>query len=150
MDMLDADELMTTATQASNQANAVATGYACVTAMLFYLVRRELLRLAYSLDFSFFRQFAKNGPAQVNGGTESEQSAGEPTDTDSDGDWIAVLGISAQESINEVKDAYRILIKKNHPDRVQDMSPVFRMLAEAETKKINAAYRQALASVEGA
>jgi hypothetical protein len=77
----------------------------------------------------------ENGPAQVNGGTESEQSAGEPTDTDGDGDWIAVLGISAQESINEVKDAYRILIKKNHPDRVQDMSPVFRMLAEAETKK---------------
>jgi hypothetical protein len=29
------------------------------------------------------------------------------------------------------------------------MSPAFRILAEAETKKINAAYRRALASVEG-
>jgi DnaJ-like protein len=137
------------------QANAVATAYACVTATLFYLVRRALLRRAYSLDFSFFRQFAKNGPAPESERPEPEQDADEPggsnemTEADNDSDWIAVLGISRQADLNEVKDAYKILIKKNHPDRVQDMSPPFRILAEAETKKINAAYRRALACVEG-
>jgi hypothetical protein len=136
------------------QANAVATGYACVTAALFYPVRRALFRQAYSLEFSFFRQFAKNGPATGSDGSEPEQNADEPADgietaeADNDTDWIAVLGISEQASLNEVKDAYKFLIKKNHPDRVQDMSPAFRMLAEAETKKINAAYREALACVE--
>ena len=40
--------------------------------------------------------------------------------------------------------AYKVLIKQNHPDRVHDMSPALIRLAESETKKINAAYQQAL------
>jgi DnaJ-class molecular chaperone len=47
-------------------------------------------------------------------------------------------------TIQEVKQAYKTLIRQNHPDRVQGMSPAFKSLAETETKKINAAYRQAL------
>ena len=136
------------------QANAVATGYACIAATLFYVVRRALLRRAYSLEFSFFRQFAKSGSAQATDRPEYQQPADEAANGTEDGggaddgDWIAVLGVSAQATINEVKHAYKILIKKNHPDRVQDMSPAFRTLAEAETRKINAAYRQALLCVE--
>ena len=38
-----------------------------------------------------------------------------------------------------------MLIKQNHPDRVHGMSPAFRELAEAETKRINVAYQEALA-----
>ena len=49
--------------------------------------------------------------------------------------------------MREVKEAYKVLIKQNHPDRVHDMSPAFKTLAEAETKKLNAAYRQALLCV---
>ena len=48
--------------------------------------------------------------------------------------------------MEEVRKAYKNLIKQNHPDRVHDMSPVFRDLAELETKKVNATYRQALSS----
>ena len=62
-----------------------------------------------------------------------------PNDT-----WFAVLGLSPAATIEDVRDAYKTLIKQNHPDRVHGMAPVFRALAEAETKKINAAYRQAL------
>ena len=54
--------------------------------------------------------------------------------------WFSVLGLSPSASINEVKQAYKRQIKENHPDRVADMSPSFRRLAEAETKKLNAAY----------
>ena len=59
--------------------------------------------------------------------------------------WFAVLGLSPVATIEDVRQAYKTLIKQNHPDRVHGMAPVFRALAEAETKKINAAYRQALA-----
>jgi DnaJ-domain-containing protein 1 len=48
--------------------------------------------------------------------------------------------------MEEVKEAYTALIKQNHPDRVHGMSAAFKTLAESETKRINAAYRQALVS----
>jgi DnaJ-domain-containing protein 1 len=46
-------------------------------------------------------------------------------------------------SIEEIKDAYKALVKQNHPDQVHNTSSVFRELAEAETKKLNAAYAEA-------
>ena len=55
-----------------------------------------------------------------------------------------MLGLTPAATIEDVRDAYKTLIKQNHPDRVHGMAPVFRALAEAETKRINAAYRQAL------
>jgi DnaJ-class molecular chaperone len=58
--------------------------------------------------------------------------------------WFDVLGLSSSATIDDVKRAYKVLMKQNHPDRVFDMSPAFRKLAEAETKKINVAYAQAL------
>jgi len=58
--------------------------------------------------------------------------------------WPDVLGISPSAGVDEVKVAYKQLIKQNHPDRVADMAPPFRQLAEAETKRINAAYEEAL------
>jgi hypothetical protein len=127
------------------QANALATGCACIAAPVFYFIRRAALRRAYSFEFSFFRQFAKNGPTQEPGHPGDDSASGtDATNVDEEGDWIAILGVSAQATISEVKKAYKVLIRQNHPDRVQDMSPALRTLAEAETKKINVAYRQAL------
>jgi hypothetical protein len=40
-----------------------------------------------------------------------------------------------------------MLLKQNHPDRVHNMSLAFRRLAESETKKLNIAYAEALASL---
>jgi DnaJ domain len=129
-------------------ANAVATGCACIAASFFYFVRRAVLRRAYSLEFCFFSQLAKNGPVQE----ASDQPEPEPAGDDlvNGTDWIEVLGVSTQATINEVKHAYKNLIKQNHPDRLQGMSPVLRTLAEAETKKINSAYREALHCLDDA
>jgi DnaJ-domain-containing protein 1 len=58
--------------------------------------------------------------------------------------WFAVLGVLPSATIEEVKQTYKMLVKKTHPDRVHDMSPTFVTLAESETKKLNAAYAEAL------
>jgi preprotein translocase subunit Sec63 len=55
--------------------------------------------------------------------------------------------VSPSASVEEVKQAYKMLLKQNHPDRVHNMSLAFRRLAEAETKKLNIAYAEALASL---
>jgi len=71
------------------------------------------------------------------------QSAPAPAPT-ADEPWPDVLGLPPSAGIDEIKTAYKQLIKQNHPDRVADMAPPFRQLAEAETKRINAAYEEAL------
>ena len=131
------------------QVNAIATGCACLAAPIFYFMRRPALRRVYSFEFSFFGQFARNRPAdECEYSGDDSRRGSDATDGDETGqDWIAVLGVSAFPTINEVKTAYKVLIRQSHPDRVQDMSPAFRMLAEAEAKKINAAYRRALLHV---
>jgi hypothetical protein len=121
-------------------ANAIAIGFASVAAPLFYLIRRTVLKREYSFEFSIFKDLANAGPARA--GSSSQQE-----DTDcrvEEGSWVTILGLSESATMREVKEAYKVLIKQNHPDRVHGMSPAFKTLAEAETKKLNAAYRQAL------
>jgi hypothetical protein len=55
-----------------------------------------------------------------------------------------VLGVPPSATIEDVRRAYKALIKQTHPDRVQDMSPIIKQIAEAETKKLNIAYTEAL------
>jgi DnaJ-domain-containing protein 1 len=52
-------------------------------------------------------------------------------------DWFAVLGVSESATIEAIRQAYKALIKQNHPDRVHNMSPALRKFAESQTKMIN-------------
>jgi DnaJ-domain-containing protein 1 len=66
-----------------------------------------------------------------------------------DKSWFDVLGVSPSATVADVKQAYKMLVKQNHPDRVHGMSAAFRELAEAETKKLNVAYADALTHLRG-
>jgi hypothetical protein len=131
-------------------ANAVAAGFAIAAAALFYLLRRARLRRDYELEICAFKDLAYSDPRRPAEPSLDEQAAFDPSqwtganENDASDTWFAVLGLSSAATIEDVRNAYKTLIKQYHPDRVHGMAPVFRALAEAETKKINAAYRQAL------
>jgi len=55
--------------------------------------------------------------------------------------------LSPSASVDELRAAYKRLIKQYHPDRVHGMAPAFTRLAEAQTRRLNAAYQQALISL---
>jgi hypothetical protein len=132
-------------------ANAVAAGFAVAAAALFYLLCRARLRRDYELEICAFKDLANSDPLRpVEPPAEEDLAASGPSqwteanENNVSDTWFAVLGLSSAATIEDVRNAYKTLIKQNHPDRVHGMAPIFRTLAEAETKKINAAYRQAL------
>ena len=53
-----------------------------------------------------------------------------------------VLGVNPDASLPEIKEAYQTLIQKYHPDRVDDMGPELKEIADAKTKEINQAYQE--------
>ena len=60
-------------------------------------------------------------------------------------DSYSVLGIPRNSSIETVKDAYRELARKYHPDNYSDDDPL-KSLATEKMQEINAAYEDILAS----
>jgi len=61
--------------------------------------------------------------------------------------WWEVLGVPRGASLGEIIAAYRESIAKNHPDKVTHLSDKLRQVAEQETRRINAAYEEALRMV---
>jgi hypothetical protein len=134
-------------------ANAMASGFAALAAPLFYLVQWIRLHREYSLEYCAWKEFAEADPDQVMDQPYAGQTAQEPsqqavsTENGAESNWFAVLGLSQSATVEEVRKAYRALIKQNHPDRVHNLSPAIRKLADAETRKLNMAYQQAIISV---
>jgi DnaJ domain len=131
-------------------ANAVAAGFAATAAALLYLLRRARLRRDYELEICAFKDLVDSDPRRPaepppDQATSDASQPTEVNENNANDTWFAVLGLPSAATIEDVRQAYKTLVKQNHPDRVHGMAPVFRALAEAETKKINAAYRQALA-----
>jgi hypothetical protein len=133
--------------------NAAAVAVSAVATPIIYFIRRYSLRWQYSFEFCVFADLSNIGPAESIYEADiasGEEIAAAVADIQSEEDWIRILGVSESATIEEVKEAYKTLIKQNHPDRVQGMSQAFKKLAEVETKKINAAYRQALSAASPA
>jgi hypothetical protein len=128
-------------------ANWLTANFAALATPLFYAARRATLNRRHGAQISALKEFAGAGTEQLSpeprsdAGAAAEENLAEAARQD---DWPMVLGVSPSATLDEVKQAYKGLIKKNHPDRVNDMSPSFVRLAEAETKKLNVAYAEAL------
>jgi len=131
-------------------ANAVGAAFAVLAAPVFYAERWVRLRLEYAPDFRAFKELAAGDPGRPFAqSSDADEPSGQPDATEIDGDdtWLEVLGLSNAATIEDVKRSYKTLIKQNHPDRVHGMSSAFQELAEVETRKLNAAYQQALTSM---
>lgn len=79
------------------------------------------------------------------GQERAQQDSGERDDGGEAGGqaWFVVLGVAATASIEEITKAYKTLISQYHPDKVATLGPKLKMLAEKESKKINAAIKEA-------
>jgi hypothetical protein len=134
-------------------ANAMAVGFVLVVMPPLYLARRAQLVRWNEPQIRNLRTFAAADPQRSTNPAETDEAAAQEAAADGppvvpevpeDSAWFDVLGLSSSATIDDVKQAYKALVKQSHPDRVHGMSPVFRELAEAETKKINIAYAEAL------
>jgi hypothetical protein len=132
-------------------ANAVASGIVILVIPLLYLTRRVGLRIGERAQIRLLKEFATPDPVWLfhsqRGRTTEESAPEQKTQQVPDTGWTLVLGVPRSATIDEIKDAYKLKVKQNHPDRVHGMADIFKSVAEAETKKLNAAYEEAMVSV---
>jgi hypothetical protein len=147
--------------------NLIGACFLPLAAPLFYFYRRVQLRMEHARQFRRLKTFALADPDRLirrrptdpvaSDSAASETAASEqpvdppptaPADIPDESPCFSVLGVSPSATIEEIKQAYKAQVRQNHPDRVHDMSPAFRELAEARTKKLNAAYQEALMSLQ--
>jgi hypothetical protein len=134
-------------------ANALSIAFALLAGPVAYLLRRLALRREYGFEFRVLKDLARSDPRRLDpqqqsgaipGNDDLEALAMEPEEYR---DCFAILGLSPSASLDELRTAYKRLIKQYHPDRVHGMAPAFTRLAEVQTRRLNAAYQQALISV---
>jgi DnaJ-domain-containing protein 1 len=58
--------------------------------------------------------------------------------------WHDILQVSAAASADEIRDAYRHLISKYHPDKVDSLGQELKDLAAQKSQEITAAYQQGM------
>jgi hypothetical protein len=134
------------------QANAVGACFAALSIPLLYFLRCAAFRHELGLEFCVLKELAAATPDQETSQFDTDllhngASAGSDRPEPGADEWFTILGVSPLATIEQVREAYRALIKQSHPDLVQSLSPAIRRFAEAETKRINAAYREAVAAL---
>jgi DnaJ-like protein len=138
-------------------ANGAGAALGMLLAPAFYVLRRVGLVREYAMELAVLKELAET-PAEV----IADDRSGRVDDADESlrqessrqGSWrvepqtedscFAVLGVEQSATIEQIRAAYRTRIKESHPDRLAGMSAAIRTFAEDETKKLNAAFQEAL------
>ena len=129
-------------------ANGAGAALGMLLAPAFYLLRRVGLAREYAMEFAVLKALAETpaetvadpGPA----GRMNDADISLKTEPDAEESCFAVLGVEPPTTIEQVRAAYRKRIKQSHPDRLHDVSPSIKTFAEDETKRLNAAFQEAL------
>jgi hypothetical protein len=134
-------------------ANALSIAFALLAGPVAYLLRRMALSREYSFEFRVLKDLAQSDPQrlkaqeQINPLHAGDELGYLSIEPEEQRDCFAILGLSPAASVEELRVAYKRLIKQYHPDRVHGMAPAFTRLAETQTRRLNAAYQQALSSL---
>jgi DnaJ domain len=134
-------------------ANVISVAFAALAGPVVYVLRRLYLRKVYRVEFLVLKDLSRAEPQrsiwQDEGSAADQYVTSEVAAIAAAGrrDWSEIFGVSPSASLDELRKAYKTLIKQNHPDRVHGMSPALIKLAEAETRRLNAAYQEALVSL---
>lgn len=70
-----------------------------------------------------------------------------PADLDpaeSDAPWFQVLGVDREATVEEIKSAWRELIRQYHPDRGEGLAPEIQVIMASKTKALNRAYAEGM------
>jgi hypothetical protein len=136
-------------------ANGAGAALGMLFAPAFYLARRIGFSQEYAMEFAVLKELAET-PAEefahgpVGRGDEPEYSVEDAADDLRQGEpeaeesCFVVLGVEQSATVEQIRAAYKMRIKQSHPDRLHDVSPAIRTFAEDETKRLNAAFQEAL------
>jgi len=124
-------------------------------APVFYLLRRIGLGREYAMELTVLKELAGTPAEEVADGPlgRNDDVENSVRDSANDSPWVepetgescfAVLGVERSATLDQVRAAYKMRIKQSHPDRLHDVSPAIRTFAEDETKRLNAAFQEAL------
>jgi hypothetical protein len=133
--------------------NAITSASVLILAPFLYATRRVKLYSDHRLQTKALRDFAGADPdllVKDNGPVRTQLIDPLHADPNGSDNCFVILGLSPAATEDEIKDAYRAKVRLNHPDRVHGLAPAFHALAEAETKKLNMAYEEALVVIKGA
>lgn len=61
--------------------------------------------------------------------------------------WNEILGVPYTADEEEIRAAYKNLIKQYHPDKVSHLGDDIKSVAEAKTKEINKAFSEAIDAI---
>jgi DnaJ like chaperone protein len=58
--------------------------------------------------------------------------------------WYETLNVPPHATVEDIRQAYKVLMHQYHPDKVASLGDELKALAERKSKEITNAYRQAL------
>ncbi len=131
-------------------ANGAGAALGVLLAPAFYALRRIGLAHEYAMELAVLKELAET-PAEVIADQPAGRADDDPlrtgpwrVDPQTEDSCFAVLGVEQSATLEQIRAAYRTRIKESHPDRLAGMSAAIRTFAEDETKRLNAAFQEAL------